>query len=300
MSGSKRPLGDMKKKGSIRWDEENLEENERIKKELNPRKIDEPKTPYLSPMDTDEEGDLGTRLRPLSLDDAATAAAAAASAAAAEAAGASASAGTTSDEAGPSRSGRGRGRHVRIGGRGWSDSDRTVSPSPRHPDGGSPSKAARSPRFSDQYYDGLHEHDDEDEDEAAAADPLRQEKRRRFKEARKQHYNMREQLQRARELMQSVEDGEPEDVAAAAQQGQQQVQQAAAVGHQQQQQEQQQQRLPNGLSAAGAEMEGEHLDADVESEHEGSQRGRSAAGGRGGRGPAAAAAPPDRAAMSDD
>lgn len=35
-----------------------------------------------------------------------------------------------------------------------------------------------------------------DEDEAAAADPLRQEKRRRFKEARKQHYNMREQLQR--------------------------------------------------------------------------------------------------------
>ena len=105
---------------------------------------------------------------------------------------------------------------------------------------------------------------------------------------------------RARELMQSVEDGEPEDVAAAAQQGQQQVQQAAAVGHQQQQQEQQQQRLPNGLSAAGAEMEGAHLDADVESEHEGSQRGRSAAGGRGGRGPAAAAAPPDRAAMSDD
>ena len=83
-----------------RRDEENLEENERIKKELNPRKIgwwgagvgwgpagtkcpacrrrppppgltpgwalhplfrcaDEPKTPYLSPMDTDEEGDLG-------------------------------------------------------------------------------------------------------------------------------------------------------------------------------------------------------------------------------------------------
>jgi hypothetical protein len=33
-------------------------------------------------------------------------------------------------------------------------------------------------------------------DEAAAADPQRQEKRRRFKEARKQHYNMREQLAR--------------------------------------------------------------------------------------------------------
>jgi hypothetical protein len=34
------------------------------------------------------------------------------------------------------------------------------------------------------------------DDDAAAADPQRQEKRRRFKEARKQHYNMREQLAR--------------------------------------------------------------------------------------------------------
>lgn len=59
-----------------------------------------------------------------------------------------------------------RGRHVRIGGRGWSDSDdRTVSPSPRHPDGASPGRAARSPRFSDQYYDDLHEHGDDDDDE---------------------------------------------------------------------------------------------------------------------------------------
>jgi hypothetical protein len=33
-------------------DEENLEENERLKQELNPRKIDEPKTPYLSPLET--------------------------------------------------------------------------------------------------------------------------------------------------------------------------------------------------------------------------------------------------------
>ena len=231
---------------------------------------DEPKTPYLSPMDTDEEGDLsglqslwypgvqrpqqrwaerrrqremlavhsracsahagesnpgfstrlcrvpllpitGSGMRPLSLEEAEQAVAAAAAADAA-AAGPSASNGTTSDEAGSSgRLGRGRwvrtrcevwarqshvslcltaeaaaagpmysirspvslplpatprrGRHVRIGGRGWSDSDLTVSPSPRHPEGGSPSRAARSPRFSDQipgYYDDIEGHDDEE------------------------------------------------------------------------------------------------------------------------------------------
>ena len=39
-----------------------MEENEKIKLELNPRRIDEPKTPYLSPMETDEENDaLGER-----------------------------------------------------------------------------------------------------------------------------------------------------------------------------------------------------------------------------------------------
>jgi hypothetical protein len=40
-------------------DEENLELNEKIKQELNPRKIDEPKTPYhASPRGTDDEADL--------------------------------------------------------------------------------------------------------------------------------------------------------------------------------------------------------------------------------------------------
>ena len=32
-----------------------MEENEKIKKELNPKKIDEPKTPYLSPQGTEDE-----------------------------------------------------------------------------------------------------------------------------------------------------------------------------------------------------------------------------------------------------
>lgn len=58
-----------------------------------------------------------------------------------------------------------RGRHVRIGGRAWSDSDRTVSPSPRHPEGSS-GGSGRSPRFGDQYY-GEHEGDDEEEEDGS-------------------------------------------------------------------------------------------------------------------------------------
>ena len=52
---------------------------------------------------------------------------------------------------------------MRIGGRAWSDSDRTVSPSPRHPEGGSGGGSGRSPRFGDQYY-GEHEGDDEEDE----------------------------------------------------------------------------------------------------------------------------------------
>lgn len=39
------------KKGGIQWDEANLEENDKIKSEINPRKINEPKTPYHGPME---------------------------------------------------------------------------------------------------------------------------------------------------------------------------------------------------------------------------------------------------------
>eukprot|EP00889_Picochlorum_renovo_P000946 jgi/Picre1/27976/NNA_000937.t1 len=59
-----------KKKGGVKWDESNLEENERIKRELNPTKIDEPKTPYYQSACEDEtdEGD-SLEMSPLSLSD---------------------------------------------------------------------------------------------------------------------------------------------------------------------------------------------------------------------------------------
>lgn len=40
----------------------NLEVNEKIKSELNPVRINEPKTPYRGPMDADEEDGLGKYL----------------------------------------------------------------------------------------------------------------------------------------------------------------------------------------------------------------------------------------------
>ena len=39
---------------SVVWDEGNLEANEQIKAELKPRKIEEPKTPYLGYMSSDD------------------------------------------------------------------------------------------------------------------------------------------------------------------------------------------------------------------------------------------------------
>lgn len=63
----------------------------------------------------------------------------------------------------------------------WSDSDRSVGRSPR--------VAGRSPRFSvDDPWDVARDGDVE------SADPERQEKRRRFREARRQHYKMRASL----------------------------------------------------------------------------------------------------------
>lgn len=48
---------------TIRRDEANLEANEDIKRDLNPTKITEPKTPYRSPLETDDELDIRTYRR---------------------------------------------------------------------------------------------------------------------------------------------------------------------------------------------------------------------------------------------
>lgn len=50
--------------GGLKWDETNLEQNERIKAELPPVKITEPKTPYHAPLEGDASG-----LDPLALDE---------------------------------------------------------------------------------------------------------------------------------------------------------------------------------------------------------------------------------------
>lgn len=51
------------------WDEDNLEENERIKMALNPMKIDEPKTPYHHSEDDTVSDDESLGMSPLSLSD---------------------------------------------------------------------------------------------------------------------------------------------------------------------------------------------------------------------------------------
>ncbi|KAL6765207.1 hypothetical protein V8C86DRAFT_2463233 [Haematococcus lacustris] len=50
-------------KGGLKWDEANLDENEKIKSELPVVKITEPKTPYHAPLDGDEAS-----LEPMLLD----------------------------------------------------------------------------------------------------------------------------------------------------------------------------------------------------------------------------------------
>ncbi|KAK9915909.1 hypothetical protein WJX75_005872 [Coccomyxa subellipsoidea] len=55
---------------SIHWDEANLEENEKIKSDLMPTKINEPKTPYHAPLGEDDDLDEDAAdMAPLTLED---------------------------------------------------------------------------------------------------------------------------------------------------------------------------------------------------------------------------------------
>lgn len=71
LNGSCQKRHGRKKKGGVQWDEQNLEENERIKLELNPTKIDEPKTPYHRNEEDEDDSlrDDGLEMSPLSLTD---------------------------------------------------------------------------------------------------------------------------------------------------------------------------------------------------------------------------------------
>ncbi|KAL6778876.1 hypothetical protein ACKKBF_B04245 [Auxenochlorella protothecoides x Auxenochlorella symbiontica] len=174
--------GSQKRRGGIRWDEANLEANEGIKRDLNPQKILEPKTPYLSPMETDDELDMdGAGMSPLKLDDEGPSAN-------------GSTAGGHGWEDGVRRLPAGLGPAPSCSSN-WSDSDRSVGRSPR--------VAGRSPRFSvDDPWDVARDGDVE------SADPERQEKRRRFREARRQHYKMRASLKQGAEEPEGADEDE--------------------------------------------------------------------------------------------
>ena len=217
-------------------DEDNLEENERIKQELNPRKIDEPKTPFWSPQNTEDEADPSSS----------------------SGGGVGASALNANIIVEPTMQLGQPALFARTHRSPWSDSSNGGSPSPRHhhtttapttthaPNAtnttamhhsnhvngggsGGTRSASRSPRFSAEYYQE-GESDDEDDNDDDALDSSggggdlgflhdgdgdiearlkRREARRKFKEARKAHYEMKEVLVRARELLQH--DAEDED-----------------------------------------------------------------------------------------
>jgi hypothetical protein len=112
----------------------------------------------------------------------------------------------------------------------WSDSDQNRgSPSPVASNGGNsthdPSRS-RSPRFSEEYYlDNSSSDEDEDDDDDVQDSKSggdinggdisemkklkKREKRKKFQEARKAHYGMKEALQKAKELLENeAEDDE--------------------------------------------------------------------------------------------
>ncbi|KAK2075962.1 hypothetical protein QBZ16_001298 [Prototheca wickerhamii] len=168
---SLRGISTGKRSSGVRWDEANLEANEDIKRDLNPTKITEPKTPYRSPLETDDELDIhGSGIAPLRLDE-------------------------DLEAAGPPSLQR-RSPHRTAP----APAPILVHRSPEHAGGSdserharSPGLCGRSPRFSGDT--------DWAEHEADSPDPDHQLKRQKFLEARRKHYNLKMSLREAHDLV---------------------------------------------------------------------------------------------------
>jgi hypothetical protein len=148
-------------------DEDNLEENERIKKELNPTKINEPKTPFhLSPMNTDDEFDQAMEVEQgammLSLEDNKDN----------NYSGIEAGAGPSSSTAPPPPPALGASQQQKhqyqkktIAPNGWSDSDKSGGPSPRHTGGSSKHVSFTTSSSLDDDNDTYNDNHDHDHDQ---------------------------------------------------------------------------------------------------------------------------------------
>lgn len=157
------------KKGGIQWDEANLEENDKIKSEINPRKIKEPKTPYHGPMEEEPGcGELG--MSPLILE---------------------AEVNTALNLA------------YR---QGHTKSQDPADPSELSCDEPTPEEGAYSRANSCQSGESLRSIGSSDDGELSTADgetstAPKADKRQRFADRRKNHYNMRNTLQKGKELV---------------------------------------------------------------------------------------------------
>eukprot|EP00884_Botryococcus_braunii_P005904 jgi/Botrbrau1/15314/Bobra.0319s0004.1 len=148
--GSETGSDSANRKRSVRWDEANLEVNEKIKSDLNPVRINEPKTPYRGPMDADEEEELDdASMSPLILD--------------------------VEAELTPFHS------------------SRPTESGSRHSEG-----EMVSGNEDSHEWDGISSGRASSEGEGSVES--RAEKRRRFEQHRKQHYNMRQALRMGKEL----------------------------------------------------------------------------------------------------
>lgn len=244
--GLKRPDSARKRSLSgIRWDEHNLEENERIKASLITTKINEPKTPYIGPLS--EEAMEDDHMQPLALDDghhagpssatrphsnsggtatmpAAQEVAPGASAAAeAPATGPTAPAAVTHDAGGgaaPMDVDGDGGAHQhqadRSAGSGAGASGGHGASTSGGSDGGPDALlsmmlagSSNDPPLHDQWHPDHSGFSSDSEYQRPSLSGMSEEEKRKFQKHRRAHYDMREALRRAKALL--SEDGEGED-----------------------------------------------------------------------------------------